>query len=279
MRKRVIATVCVALLCTFALVLTGCGQQAPSEEPKPEEPTTTTDGKDEPKEAVTTTMADYLHEHYASFDTFDEGIKSGESIPVSLRLFVTDKTDGYVYDKATIVELWNQLSAVKIDLENPTKDQMSGDAIVFDFDSGRELIPFPFKTYEYADFGLGELYAVQNPEEVRALVDRVAKLAAENMPKAGDELVDQNGAYLWDADGDGMLEHMWLDFNNNGDEAPSGYSIRLFNAKYDLDAYLDNTHEISSVVLQQDDGGYYVVLKTDNGDHTVRLVKGELVVE
>lgn len=281
MRSRHFATIWAALLCAFAIAIAGCGQAPTANEPEPStnEPEQTSSGKDEPISSDTATMGDYLHEHYGSFDEFNEGIQSGKSIPVSLRVYAEDETDGYVYDKDVIVDAWNQLCAVRIDLDNPTKEYAEDGYFVFDFDSGREVIPFPFCTTEYADFSTGELYPVQNPEEVGALLKRLTQLAEQNMPNAGDELTDQNGAYLWDADGDGMLEHMWLDFNGNGDEAASGYTIRVFDTELDATEYLDNVYEIKSVVLQQDSDGYYVLLKTDGHDYTVRLVDSELMVE
>ena len=279
MKTRNVATFWPILLCTLAFALVGCGQVPTTGGSTSGEPTSTTDAKDDTKDSDSATMADYLHERYASFDTFDEGIKSGNGIPQSLRLTVTDKTDGYVYDKETIVDVWNQLCAVRIDLKNPTKDHTDEEIIAFDFDSGKEVIPFAFLTEKYASFNTDDLYPVLNSQEVLALVNRVTELVEKNAPKAGDTLVEHNGAYFWDADGDKMLEHMWLDFNNNGDEASSGYTVRLFNAKYDVDAYLNDTYEIKSVVLQEDEKGPYVVITTGNGQHTARLVADELVVE
>ena len=279
MKTRSVAAFWPILLCTLAIILVGCGQAPTTSGSTSGEPTSTTNDNDDTKDSDSATMADYLHEHYASFDTFDEGIKSDSSIPQSLRLTVTDKTDGFVYDKETIVDVWNQLCAIRIDLKNPTNDHVSGEVIAFDFDSGKEVIPFAFLTEKYASFSTDDLYPVLNPQEVLALVDRVTEQVEKNAPKAGDTLVEHNGAYFWDADGDKMLEHMWLDFNNNGDEASSGYTVRLFNAKYDVDAYLNDTYGIKSVVLQEDEKGPYVVITTDNGHHSVRLVADKLVID
>lgn len=279
MKRTTIATMWTALLFAAVLSVAGCGQAPASSASAAADSASASASSTSNTPAASATMADYLHEHYSDFDAFNEGIQSGKTIPESLRLLAPGEADGYVYDKDVIVATWNELCATKIDLNNPTKKESEAGGFTFDFDSGREVIPFPFLTSNYADFNTGELYPVQNPDEVQALYDKIAELAKENVPKPGVELVEHNGAYLWDANGDGILEHMWLDFNGNGDEAPSGYSIRLFNGNLDVSEYLDNTNRIEKVELQEDADGAYVVLTTDRGEHTVRLVGNELQVK
>lgn len=269
----------MGLFFAAVLAIAGCGQAPTSSASVATGSASASAASSSSAPATSATMADYLYEHYSDFDKFNEGIQSGTAIPESLRLIASGEFDGYVYDKDVIVATWNELCAIKIDLNNPSKKESDAGGFTFDFDSGKEVIPFPFLTNKYADFNTGELFSVQNPDEVQALYDETAELAKKNMPKAGTELVEHNGAYLWDANGDGILEHMWLDFNNNGDEAPSGYSIRLFNSNLDVSGYLDNTNKIEKVELREDASGAYVVLTTNTGQHTVRLAGNELEVK
>lgn len=284
---QVLALACASLL-VCALALVGCGGSSEpatgsSGDSKPADTTEPTDTESDTQEdgsEVETTMADYMSEHYASFDAFDEGIKSGENIPKSLHVSVAEDVDGYVHDKDEIVDLWKKLCAIKVDYENPEVGLSISDGdIVFSFDSGTEIMPFEFITSDYATFTGTSLFPVVNPRDVRELVERVSKLVEDTMPVVGEEVPKEGIAYLWDADGDGDLEHMWLTFNDNGDEAASGYEIRLYDDKLDTTAYLDNAYEIQSVVLEEDADGYYVVVSYDSSQCTLRLVGDELVVE
>ena len=126
----------------------------------------------------TVTMAEYMHECYSSFDKFDQGIQTGTSIPESVSLYAEGATQGTITDEAAIVELWNALSEVRIDLEHRQDWSYEGQYISFSFDSGRELIPFPFSTVELAKFVNDEVYPVENPDEVERLMARFLELAA-----------------------------------------------------------------------------------------------------
>jgi hypothetical protein len=227
----------------------------------------------------------YLSELYSSYDTFDKGIKDGSSIPLSLELFVTDTIDGYVYDKHVIVAVWNELSKLRIDLDHPKQDEVKGNRISFSFDSGSEVITFPFRTTEYMEFTDKTQFGVENPQKVQELVDMLTVLVQEQMPKPGDELVERNGAYYWDADGDQMLEHMRLDVIANGDEAPNVMDIHLYNTGMDVSASLNHAYTVKRVVLKQDAKGPYVVMEYEKGDYykhdipakcTIRLVGDKL---
>ena len=230
-------------------------------------------------------VSTYLSERYASYDAFDKGIRDGSGIPQSLELFVSDTIDGYVYDKDLIVAVWSELSKLNIDLGHPKQDEVEGSMISFSFDTGKEVISFPFRTTEYMEFTDKTQLGVENPQKVQELVDMLTALVQEQMPKPGDELTEHNGAYFWDADGDQMLEHMWLDVVENGDEAPNAMEIRLLNANMDVSASLDHAYTVKRVVLEQDEKGPYVVLEYDQGDHykhdipatcTIRLVGDQL---
>ena len=126
----------------------------------------------------TVTMAEYMHECYSSFDKFDQGIQTGTSIPQSVSLYAERATQGTITDEAAIVELWNALSEVRIDLEHRQEWSYEGQYISFSFDSGKELIPFPFSTVELAKFDDDEVYPVENPDEVERLMARFLELAA-----------------------------------------------------------------------------------------------------
>lgn len=230
-------------------------------------------------------VSTYLSERYDSYDDFDKGIRDGSSIPQSLELFVSDTIDGYVYDKDLIVAVWSELSKLNIDLDHPKQDEVKGSMISFSFDSGKEVISFPFRTTKYMEFTDKTQLGVENPQKVQELVDMLTVLVQEQMPKPGDELKERNGAYFWDANGDQMLEHMWLDVIANGDEAPNAMEIRLLNASMDVSTSLDHAYTIKRVVLEQDEKGPYVVLEYDQGDHykhdtpatcTIRLVGDKL---
>jgi len=124
----------------------------------------------------TVTMAEYMHESYGSFDKFDQGIQTGTSIPQSVSLYAEGATQGTITDEDAIVELWNALSEVRIDLEHGQNFSYEGRYISFSFDSGRELIPFPFSTVELAKFDDDEVYPVENPDEVERLMARFLEL-------------------------------------------------------------------------------------------------------
>lgn len=236
----------------------------------------------------TVTMAAYMSERYSSFDHFDKGIQSGEEIPPSLRLFVSGSLDGYLHDTDTIRELWEDLCAVRIDVDHPLSESPDDSYISFSFDSGAEVIPFPFCTSAYAKFGDDAIFPVEDPDAVSALVERTSTLVEQEEKQAGDEVPFENGAYLWDADGDGVREHVWADYIDNGDEAPSVYSIRVFSETMDVEGYVDRAYGIEKMEAGKDERGPYLTMHFLEGDYyshdreatcTLRVEDGKLVVE
>ncbi len=104
----------------------------------------------------------------------------------------------------------------------------------------------------------------------------------------GDKVPYENGAYLWDADGDGTREHMWVEFCDNGDEAPSSLSVRVFGDKLDASGYIERAYEIDEIESGTDDKGPYLVVRYLQGDYyrhdhiatcTLRVVGDELRVD
>lgn len=270
------------LVALFAVVLlAGCAAQKvestqePSQEPAQQK-------------SNTTTIAECLGKHYASWNEFDQGIQSGTQIPQSLQLHVDKTIDGYVYDKDVITSFWNRLSQLRVAAEPSKDEKIEGERISFTFDSGKEIIPFRFRTTRYVELSDGTYYAVEETDKVQELVDELKGLVEQEMPKAGTELEKQNDAYFWDANGDGMLEHMWIDVVNNGDEAPSVMNVRVFSEDLDVSDSINGGYSVDRVTLMEDDQGPYVVLDYAAGDYyshdtpkqcTVRLVGDELKIE
>lgn len=263
----------VALLAVVLLV--GCS--AGKSEPQPQS-----------QESGSMTMGELLSTHLASWNEFNEGVRSGEQIPQSLELYVSDTVDGYVYDKDVIASFWNRLSQLRVDAEHPVEGEGEGSRISFSFDSGKEVITYGFRTTEYAELHDKTRYAMEDPSALQKLVDELKELVAQEMPKEGSELQPQNGAYFWDATGDGMLEHMWIDVTDNGDEAPSVMNVRVFGEDLDTSAIINGGYSVNSVTLNRDDQGPYVVLDYNSGDYyshdtpsrcVIRVVGDELRVE
>ena len=236
----------------------------------------------------TVTMADYMRERYTSFELFDTGIRDGSLVLQSLRLYESGVQDGYMHDQEAIRDLWEELCGVRIDLDHPARETTEDGYLSFSFDSGKELIVFPFCTSEYARFAEDATFPVKDPDVVRALVDRTSALVEQDEGQAGDEVPYESGAYLWDADGDGMREHLWADFIDNGDEAPSLYTIRIFSETMDVEGYLDRAYSIEKMEASSDERGPYLTVYYEQGDYyghdnvatsVLRVVDGELVVE
>ena len=235
------------------------------------------------------TMADYMNEHYGSFYTFAQAMENGDDLVQSLRLYIAHTTDGYVHDPKVMREIWDELCAIRIDLDHPsTRISSADETITFDFDSGREIIPFGFRTTAYTYFTSGGAFPVEDPQAVQAIIDKLSALIEEEEAKLGDEVPYENGAWLWDADGDGMREHVWLDFSDNGDEAPSVYVVRVFGENFDETTYLDGAYSIEGLEAATDDKGPYLVIHYMKGDYyqhdfeataTLRYVDGELQVK
>ena len=119
-------------------------------------------------------MSDFMREQYSSFEPFDQGIQSGNSIPQSLTLYANGADQAIVTDPAIITEFWNALSNVRIDLDHQLTHPYEGSYISFSFDSGREIIPFAFSTTELAQFSRDVLYPVEDPSEVEELMTRLS---------------------------------------------------------------------------------------------------------
>lgn len=235
-------------------------------------------------------MAEYMSKRFASFDTFDQGIRSGEEIPPSLRLYVAGELDGYVHDKDVIAQCWTTLCDIRIDTRNPKTKKNNDEYISFSFDSYTEVIPFPFNSSEYADFSDGDLFTVKDPEKVDTLVKSLSKLVKEEWNQNGTWIPEENGTYLWDADGDGNPEHLSIRFIDNGDEAPSVLELTLHSYITDVHAtgYINFGYSVDSIVGNDDIRGPYILVKYSKGDNyyhgiaaqcKVRLMDGELVVE
>jgi hypothetical protein len=131
-------------------------------------------------------MAEYMHECYSSFDMFDQGIQTGTSIPQSVSLYAEGATQGTITDEDAIVELWNALSEVRIDLEHRQNFSYEGRYISFSFDSGKELIPFPFSTVELAKFDDDEFTPWKTPTRWRGLWHGSSSFARQTRRQADE---------------------------------------------------------------------------------------------
>ena len=243
-----------------------------------------------PTEKSGTPLSAYMRERHASFDKFDKGIRSGEGIPESLRLFVKGAFDGYIHDKDLIAEYWDALCAIRIDMANPTEKGEADAFVSFSFDSWTEVVPFQFDAAGYAVGTDGKLYPLLNPDELNALIDSLKAQVKEEQAAMGNTVSNENGAYLWDVDGDGNPEHLAAEFNDNGDEAPSGIALSLYGYITDVEAeaYLDGAYEIESVELAEDAKRPYLLVNYLAGDYyahdhpakcALRFADGKLEVE
>lgn len=285
---RVLACAFAAAAVVFALTLVACsGGEAGTSSAESSAPGSETS---ESATGGTTTLAAIMSDRYASFDKFDEGIQGGEEIPQSLHLFIDGSFDGYVHDRDVIVEYWNALSAIRVDADKATSNASKEGVILFDFDSGKEIIPFTFYTDEYAELDSSNCCPVADPQEVSRLVDSLRELVNEEKEANLGKLVEENGVYLWDADGDGNPEHLDFSYIDNGDEAPSVMVVSLYGFITNVDtmAYIDRAYGVESLECGEDDQGPYVLVSYAQGDYyshdhvaqcKLRLVKGELVVE
>lgn len=237
----------------------------------------------------TITMADYLRDKMASFDQFDAGIRSSDDFIQSLRLLKEFSFEGYLHDPAAIREYWDALSKVRIDVANAT-DKAHDPYVNFSFDSGRECISFGFKGSDYAWFGGGMAYPVQNPEEVKALQDSLLALIEKEQATRNENVPYENGAYLWDANGDGNYEHLSFKFSDNGDEAPSVMLMTLEGpiSNVEAEGMIDAAYDIGSLESGTDEKGPYLIVECTRGDFyshnyptkvKVRLAGNKLVVE
>lgn len=234
------------------------------------------------------TMADYMRERYTSYEAFDQGIQSEGNVPQSLRLFASGETVGYAYDAETITAFWNALSALRINLDEPVYTPYEDGYVSFSFDSGKELIVFSFSTSELAQFAKDELYPIQDPAAVDALVEELTSLVKDYKPAAGDELVlVEDGYYAWDANDDGSLDRIELTYVDNGDEAPSVIVMHIQGKGVDATGVLERTYQVQSLVGDVDAEGPYLLVTYDAGDYyshdwqaqcIVRLAGSELAV-
>ena len=274
-------------ICTCGLA--GCGAQATSSSLDSASNAAPSQSSGE-NTASTQTLAECMGTRYASFNEFDEGIQSGKNIPPTMRFHVKEGVDSRIHDKDTIQRVWKRLCELRVPKKRVESHPADEITTVFDFDSGSESIPFGFCNTSLVHVTDDEVYEIQDPSELDALVKELVSLvkSSESQGGAGNELKEEKGAYFWDADGDGSKEHMWLDFNNNGDEAPSGMQVRIFGSNFDASAYLDGAYAISSVKLQKDERGPYVTVDYDQGDYyshdnparcAIRVVDGKIEIK
>lgn len=282
----------------FALLLAACSSgtstAASSDQSSGTEssasPSASADSAQSDEADGTMTLGEYLSDWYTSYDMFDEGVKSGDNVPKSLRLIVSGKTDGYIHDEKTIVEYWNELSSIRIDASSPVGNEHSGEYIGFDFDSYRELIPFDFYSTGYAKARDGKVVRVLDSDKVEELVNSLTELVKAEQGDGLGELPNENGAYLWDADGDGNPEHISVSIIGNGDEAPNVGVVELRSIISDIDTEIDinGVYDFESFESCKDDKGPYLVIEYLAGDYysherlarcTLRLVGKDLVVE
>ncbi|MBR3316322.1 MAG: hypothetical protein IKG21_00685 [Atopobiaceae bacterium] len=235
----------------------------------------------------TVTMAQYMSERYSSFNQFDDAMRNNKQLVQSLQLYVANTTDEYVRDDAFMRRMWNDLCSIRINLENTTSKTTKDDYISFSFDSGRELISFPFRTTAYAFFDDDAVFAVENPKAVQDLIDDFNKLPANKTEQAGTEVPFEDGSYLWDADANGQVERLHATFNDNGDEAPSTITLSLTGDGIDAAAYLNGAYSIEKIAEKADDKGPYLVVDYMQGDFyshdhlaqcTLRYADGELQI-
>lgn len=274
----------VAIVCAL---LAGCGQNASTELNQTQDNNETTNATTTVESSLPT-LDEYMSKTWASYDEYDMGIAKGTFVPQSLRLIVGDDVDGYVHDKDTIVRTWNALKKIRVDLDHPQTDASTGDFISFDFDSGHDVVGFRFRTAEYAEAHDKTQYRVEDPSEVVTLIEELKPLIDKEKPKVGDELPNENGVYLWDANNDGTLEHVGFDVSANGDEAPNSADVKVTGKKVEASAWIDRFYGKKSVVLREDDKGPYLDLTYYTGDYwnhdgiascTIRLVGDKLIVE
>ena len=236
------------------------------------------------------TIGEYLSDWYMSYDSFNEKIQNGTEVPKSLRLIVAGKFDGYIHDKDAIVKYWNELSSIRVDAAEPIKNKHSEEFIVFDFDDYHELIGFEFYTSEFARARDEMVMRVLDSAKVDELVDSLTELAKAERGDGLGELPDENGAYLWDADGDGNPEHVSASIIGNGDEAPNVgiIELRSYITNIDTSTDIDGVYGFERFESLKDDRGPYLVIDYLEGDYyshdrlahcVLRLVDGELVVE
>ena len=213
-------------------------------------------------------------------------MQSGSEEPHSLRLYVSGTTDGYVHDQQLMHEFWDELCAVRIDVDHPVSAVIDDGYLSFSFDWNTELIPFPFCTSEYAQFSEGELFPVENPDAVQSLVARLSDLIEEG--QTDDELPFEDGAYLWDADGDGTRERVTVSAVDNGDEAPNVLVIRVYGDTMDVEGVIERAYGIEGIRAASDEAGPYLTLHYLEGDYyahdhiatcMLRVAGDKLVVE
>ena len=236
------------------------------------------------------TLGEYMSGWYMSYDSFNENIQNGTEVPKSLRLIVAGKFDGYVHDKDAIVKYWNELSSIRVDAAEPIDNEHSEEFIAFDFDDYHEVIPFDFYTSEFTKARDGKVMRVLDPAKVDELADSLTELAKAEQGDGLGELPDENGAYLWDADGDGNPEHVSPSIVGNGDEAPNVGIVALHGIITGIDTQtnIDGVYGFERFESFKDDRGPYLVVDYLEGDYyshdrlahcVLRLVDGELVVE
>lgn len=236
------------------------------------------------------TLGEYLSDWYMSYDSFNEKIQSGTEVPKSLRLLVAGRFDGYIHDKNAIVKYWNELSSMRVDAAEPIDNEHSEEFIVFDFDNYHEVIGFDFYTSEFARARDEKVMRVLDSAKVDELVDSLTELAKAERGDGLGELQDENGAYLWDADGDGNPEHVSVSIIGNGDEAPNVGIIELRSYITNIDASVDinGVYGFERFESFKDDKGPYLTVDYLEGDYyshdrlahcVLRLLDGELVVE
>lgn len=294
MNKKAIFVCALTAAAICVCGLAACGQQATSSGSDTSSNTASLQSSSVDL-ASTQTLAECMGAYYASFHEFDEGIQSGKSVPPTMRFRAKGSVDGEIHDQDVIQRVWKKLCEIRVSKKKVENHPNDDPTTTFDFDSGSESIPFYFCNTSFIHVVGNEVYEVQDASEVLALVEELSSTLKSSEPMgndssagAGSELKEEKGAYFWDTDGDGSKEHMWIDFNNNGDEAPSGMQIRIFGSSFDTSAYLDGAYAINSVKLEKDERGPYVTLDYDQGDYyshdhaarcAIRVVDGKIEIK
>lgn len=229
-------------------------------------------------------LSGYMSGRWASYDVFCEDIERGETDGWRLTLYEGDRTIGYTDDIDLVLSFWERLSQVGITFEGEA--EATGELTSFSFDSGREVIPFRFYGYEATGATADDPVRVVDPGEVEDIVrDLKGELHHYDEGLEPDEVARVDGSWLWDADADGEPEHVWVDFCDNGDEAPSAMRVSILGTS--CEGWIERAYGIEDVRQGTDDEGPYLVFTYRQGDYynhdalarcRVRLIGDELKI-